>query len=127
MANQEQTKLQQINYLINKVKLGGETEWEADEVLDVLHWSRQILALISGLICGFMGITNVLGFVIFVILTLGSTILLYRLHLKIDEEEIGSGGELFIEGMMSAFAIFLLTWISLYTLQNPDQLQQQEG
>eukprot|EP01024_Parvocaulis_polyphysoides_P003531 TRINITY_DN10953_c0_g4_i2.p1 TRINITY_DN10953_c0_g4~~TRINITY_DN10953_c0_g4_i2.p1 ORF type:complete len:144 (+),score=19.96 TRINITY_DN10953_c0_g4_i2:38-433(+) len=122
MEGEKRDRVQQIAYLVQKVKLGGDSEWERDEILDVIHWSRQLLALLCGVICGVVGITDIPGFIIFAVVTFGTTVIFYRSYLRVDEEELGGSGELAMEGMMSAFAIFLLVWISLYTLQNYEDI-----
>eukprot|EP01023_Acetabularia_acetabulum_P057336 TRINITY_DN6677_c0_g1_i1.p2 TRINITY_DN6677_c0_g1~~TRINITY_DN6677_c0_g1_i1.p2 ORF type:complete len:132 (-),score=24.75 TRINITY_DN6677_c0_g1_i1:214-609(-) len=118
MEEAKRDRVQQIAYLVQKVKLGSDSEWERDELLDVIHWSRQLLALLCGLVCGFFGVTDIAGFVVFAVVAFGSTVVFYRTYLGVDEEEMGGAGELAMEGMMSAFAIFLLFWISMYTLQH---------
>ncbi|CAK9297923.1 unnamed protein product [Gordionus sp. m RMFG-2023] len=92
------------------------SEWSnKDEFLDIIYWGRQIISVISGIICGLIPITGFIGLLIFLILNSGG-VYLFSCHFhKVDDQEYGGVGEIIKEGMMTSFATFLVTWILLYT------------
>lgn len=45
----------------------AKSEWpDKEELLDVVYWGRQILALLVGLVWGFLPLTGVLGIILYV-------------------------------------------------------------
>eukprot|EP01135_Chromosphaera_perkinsii_P010940 Nk52_evm1s2290 gene=Nk52_evmTU1s2290 len=90
-------------------------EWDKDELLDVIFWIRQLLSICIGLVwgmCALRGWPAILGCggiqIGFQIFYLGSV-------LQIDEEDFGGRTEILKEGGMSAFALFMLSWIISYS------------
>ncbi|KAL0208133.1 hypothetical protein P9112_010720 [Eukaryota sp. TZLM1-RC] len=86
------------------------------ELLSVIYWFRQILAVVIGLIWGVipvMGATGIIGF-----LSLAVVIVLSycNSYLQIDEEAHGGRLVLLKEGLFTSFALFILVWIITYTL-----------
>eukprot|EP00270_Netrium_digitus_P009073 TRINITY_DN2753_c0_g1_i3.p1 TRINITY_DN2753_c0_g1~~TRINITY_DN2753_c0_g1_i3.p1 ORF type:complete len:129 (-),score=20.65 TRINITY_DN2753_c0_g1_i3:338-724(-) len=90
-------------------------DWDRDELGDVLHWMRQIEALICGLIWGLIPLTGGLWFAAFMALNLGSVFLYYNQLLCIDEEDFGGHSVLMQEGMLSSVGLFMLVWILIYS------------
>jgi len=97
------------------------SEWsDKEELLDVVYWSRQILALLMGLVWGFLPLTGILGIILYVAAT---TLLLNSYvggYQKQDIEEFGGFMTLAQEGFMSAFATFMVSWILAYTSMYTD-------
>ena len=88
---------------------------DKDELLDVVYWSRQILAVVLGVIFGLFPLIGVVG----ILLYCGTTTLLMNFYVsefqKQDLEDYGGFFELAKEGFMSAFASFLVVWIIVYS------------
>jgi len=89
--------------------------WIKDDLLDTLHWLRQANAVLLGLMWGFMGVTGFIGFLAHI--ALGSVAIFgwYRRQ-RIDEEDYGGHGSLLSEGLAPSMSLFLLTWITTYTM-----------
>jgi hypothetical protein len=92
--------------------------WDKDsfpEYLVIVYWIRQIIGLLVGLACG---VSEVTGFIAFVIFILNNTLVpfaYYRHYSNINIEDFGPT-EVLTEGYQQSFGIFLLTWIISYTL-----------
>ncbi|VDN04630.1 unnamed protein product [Thelazia callipaeda] len=93
-----------------------ESEWpNKDDLLDVLYWGRQILALVIGICWGFIPLRGFLAILLYIII---STIVgqLYATNFqKVDEDLLGGFWELAKEGFGSAFATFMVSWIGVYS------------
>ncbi|KAJ0984008.1 hypothetical protein J5N97_002364 [Dioscorea zingiberensis] len=94
----------------------SDASWEKDELGDVLHWIRQALGLVCGLLWGAVPLVGGIWIVVFLFL---STTVIYGYYghiLKIDEEEFGGHAALLQEGLFASFSLFLLAWILVYSL-----------
>ncbi|XP_015790505.1 uncharacterized protein C20orf24 homolog [Tetranychus urticae] len=88
------------------------SSWEdKDQFLDVIYWSRQVLAIFMGMIWGFIGITGFFGIASFVALN-SIAVYLYSVRFNNDTEDIM---EFVKEGFMTSFAGFLVTWTMMYS------------
>ncbi|XP_073037640.1 uncharacterized protein [Primulina eburnea] len=96
--------------------LDPDASWDKDQLADVLHWIRQALALIFGLLCGAIPLVGGIWFLLFVALSTGIIYAYYAIVLKIDEEEFGGHGALLQEGLFASVSLFLLAWILVYSL-----------
>ncbi|MCP9262512.1 Rab5-interacting protein [Dirofilaria immitis] len=71
------------------------SDWpDKDELLDVLYWGRQILALMIGIFWGFIPLHGFLAIVLYIVIstTLGQ---LYATNFqKVDEDSLGGFWEL---------------------------------
>eukprot|EP00271_Cylindrocystis_brebissonii_P017108 TRINITY_DN430_c0_g2_i1.p2 TRINITY_DN430_c0_g2~~TRINITY_DN430_c0_g2_i1.p2 ORF type:complete len:152 (+),score=25.53 TRINITY_DN430_c0_g2_i1:301-756(+) len=92
-----------------------EHDWSRDELGDIVHWGRQVLGILCGLIWGTMRFTGGLFFLLFMALNFGLGFLYYSVILRVDEEEFGGHMALLQEGTMPSIGLFLLTWILVYT------------
>eukprot|EP00879_Flechtneria_rotunda_P008566 GHRR01008976.1.p1 GENE.GHRR01008976.1~~GHRR01008976.1.p1 ORF type:complete len:119 (+),score=27.50 GHRR01008976.1:201-557(+) len=102
-------------YYIDKIRQGPSAKWEKDELLDVIHWWRQVIGFLFGLLWGATQITGFLGFISFLVLNSLSTIAVYKSMLGIDEDDYGGHADLVVEGMPGSVASFLLAWVLSYT------------
>ncbi|XP_022890763.1 uncharacterized protein C20orf24 homolog [Olea europaea var. sylvestris] len=93
-----------------------DASWDKDKLGDVLHWIRQALALLCGLLWGAIPLVGGIWFLLFVVLSSGVIYGYYSLILKIDEEEFGGHGALLQEGLFASVSLFLLAWILAYSL-----------
>ncbi|XP_030383138.1 uncharacterized protein RAB5IF homolog [Scaptodrosophila lebanonensis] len=95
--------------------LTAKSEWDKDEFLDVIYWSRQVFGIILGIIWGIIPLKGFLGLVLFAGISCG-VVYLYAINFQmVDEEAYGGAWELVKEGFMTSFAGFLVTWIIFYT------------
>ncbi|KAF8781850.1 GEL complex subunit OPTI-like [Argiope bruennichi] len=86
-----------------------------DEFLDVIYWTRQILAVLFGIIWGIIPIQGIIGIALYCLLNI---VIFYSYSTNfqhVDDEEFGGIWELLKEGFMTAFACFLVTWIVVYS------------
>ncbi|XP_058109620.1 uncharacterized protein LOC131252877 [Magnolia sinica] len=96
--------------------LDPEASWDKDQLGDALHWIRQVVALICGLLWGAVPLVGAMWIVVFLVLSSGIVYGYYALILKIDEEDFGGHGTLLQEGLFASFSLFLLAWILVYSL-----------
>ena len=81
-----------------------------------MHWFRQAQAVVLGIAYGAFKITGAPGLTSFIGLTiLGPITFVKQIH-EYDEDEVSKIGPIALEGMLPAFALFLLTWIITYTI-----------
>mmetsp|Transcript_14047 Transcript_14047/g.17029 ORF Transcript_14047/g.17029 Transcript_14047/m.17029 type:complete len:124 (+) Transcript_14047:146-517(+) len=107
------------NLLVDAV--AGKDDWEPEQLLDVIHWFRQILAVICGLIWGAVPFEGFIFIPIFFALNLVSVLVLVRSHFRVDPDEYGGLPFVLQEGIMVSMALFTLTWICTYSLLHTDQ------
>uniref|UniRef100_A0A8C6BTT9 RAB5 interacting factor n=1 Tax=Monodon monoceros TaxID=40151 RepID=A0A8C6BTT9_MONMO len=88
----------------SKVLRGNAAREDRDEILDVIYWSRQIIAVGLGVIRGELPLRGFLGRAGLCLTSAG-----------IDEEEYGRASLLTKEGFMTSFALFMVIWITFYT------------
>lgn len=89
-------------------------KWDdKDQVLDAVYWSRQVLALLMGIVWGFLGFTGFVGIVSFAILNcIAAYAIANHTGYDFDPDENFLSVK---EGFMTTFATFLVTWIVTYT------------
>ncbi|EPB69517.1 Rab5-interacting protein, partial [Ancylostoma ceylanicum] len=104
-----------ICFQLSKALHGG-SEWsDKDELLDVVYWGKQILSLIIGITFGAASMHGVLAILAYVVI---STMVAQHFVVKyqqVDEDEVGGFWELAKEGFGSAFATFMVAWITVYS------------
>lgn len=96
--------------------LDPDASWDKDQLGDVLHWIRQALGLLCGLIWGAIPLVGGIWFILFVVLSTAIIYAYYAIVLKVDEEELGGHGALLQEGLFASISLFLLAWILVYSL-----------
>uniref|UniRef100_A0A0C9S315 TSA: Wollemia nobilis Ref_Wollemi_Transcript_15930_1025 transcribed RNA sequence n=1 Tax=Wollemia nobilis TaxID=56998 RepID=A0A0C9S315_9CONI len=96
--------------------LDPQASWDKDQLGDVLHWIRQAIGLICGLLWGAIPLVGAIWIVVFLLLSSGIVYTYYHIVLKVDEEEFGGHGTLLQEGMFASITLFLLSWIMVYSL-----------
>ncbi|XP_008777096.1 respirasome Complex Assembly Factor 1 [Phoenix dactylifera] len=96
--------------------LDPEASWDKDQLGDVLHWIRQVLGLVCGLLWGAIPLVGAIWILVFLVLSSGIIYGYYAHILKIDEEEYGGHATLLQEGLFASFTLFLLAWILVYSL-----------
>jgi len=99
-----------------KKALTTDSSWEdKDSFLDIIYWVRQIFALFNGLAWGFIPLTGILGLALFLVINCALVYIYVSRQTKIDEDDFGGIQELVKEGLFTAFAVFLISWIMVYT------------
>ncbi|KAL4571072.1 hypothetical protein LXL04_017822 [Taraxacum kok-saghyz] len=93
-----------------------EAVWDKDQLGDVLHWIRQIVALVCGLLWGSIPLVGGIWIVVFLLISSGIIYGYYATILKVDEEEFGGHGSLLQEGLFASITLFLLVWTLVYSL-----------
>ncbi|CAI0539783.1 unnamed protein product [Linum tenue] len=96
--------------------LDPEASWDKDQLGDVLHWIRQVVALLCGLVWGAVPVVGGLWIGIFLLISSGIIYGYYALILKVDEEDYGGHGALLQEGLFASITVFLLSWTLVYSL-----------
>ncbi|GMS80692.1 hypothetical protein PENTCL1PPCAC_2867, partial [Pristionchus entomophagus] len=96
-------------------------DWpDKDDLLDVLYWGRQVFALVLGVIFGVIPLSGVLSIVAYVaVSTLAGQYFVVN-YQGADEEQMGGFWELAKEGFGTAFATFLVSWITTYSAIHHD-------
>eukprot|EP00002_Diphylleia_rotans_P018661 TRINITY_DN3611_c0_g1_i1.p2 TRINITY_DN3611_c0_g1~~TRINITY_DN3611_c0_g1_i1.p2 ORF type:complete len:115 (-),score=32.04 TRINITY_DN3611_c0_g1_i1:238-582(-) len=89
--------------------------WEKEELLDAIYWSRQIFSLFVGILWGVLPLTGAMGLSGFFVASVLFVIVYTTKFLGIYEDDFGGRGELVQEGMMPAFAAFMVSWIITYS------------
>ncbi|KAF8382656.1 hypothetical protein PRIPAC_71798 [Pristionchus pacificus] len=97
------------------------SEWsDKDDLLDVLYWGRQVFALFLGVVFGVIPLSGVIAIVIYAaISTLAGQYFVCN-YQGADEETMGGFWELAKEGFGTAFATFLVSWITTYSAIHHD-------
>ncbi|KAL8146124.1 uncharacterized protein LOC141707292 isoform X2 [Apium graveolens] len=93
-----------------------DASWDKDQLGDVLHWIRQIVALLCGLIWGAIPLIGGIWIVIFLVISSAIIYGYYAMLLKVDEEDFGGHGALLQEGLFASITLFLLAWTLVYSL-----------
>lgn len=96
--------------------LDPEAPWDKDQLGDVLHWIRQVVALVCGLLWGAIPLVGGIWIVVFLLISSGIIYGYYAIILKVDEEDFGGHGALLQEGLFASLTLFLLAWILVYSL-----------
>lgn len=95
--------------------LTQEAVWEQkDEFLDVIYWMRQVIGLITGLLWAIIPLKGAMAIGIFFIINCGAVYLYCSTFQRVDEDEYGGYGEILKEGLMTAFATYMICWVILY-------------
>uniref|UniRef100_A0A6N2K448 Rab5-interacting protein n=2 Tax=Salix TaxID=40685 RepID=A0A6N2K448_SALVM len=96
--------------------LDPEASWDKDQLGDALHWIRQVVALVCGLLWGTIPLVGGIWIGLFLLISSGIVYGYYALILKIDEEDFGGHSTLLQEGLFASITLFLLSWILVYSL-----------
>eukprot|EP00899_Mesostigma_viride_P022840 jgi/Mesvir1/3740/Mv15016-RA.1 len=89
--------------------------WEKEELETAIHWMRQVLALVTGILWGIVPVTGIGGVFFFFLFNVLAVRFYYTSRLGIDSEDFGGHYELAREGMATAFSVFLLSWVITYS------------
>jgi GEL complex subunit OPTI len=101
------------NVLLQKV-LSRDSDWEKEDLCDVLYWGRQMFAVVAGIVWGVLAITGFLGIAGYAALAGFVFFSFYTKVLEVDDEEFGRW-DLATEGFGTAFGVFMVSWICTYS------------
>ncbi|KZV53571.1 hypothetical protein F511_27295 [Dorcoceras hygrometricum] len=88
--------------------LDPDATWDKDQLCDVLHWIRQALALVFGLVWGAIPLVGGIWFLLYFVLSTTIIYTYYAIVLKIDEEDFGGHTALLQEGLFASVCLFLV-------------------
>lgn len=86
----------------------SEGMWQKDDLFNVLYWLRQVIGLMCGILFGLIPLQGFAGNLGFLAGCSFVCYVYYARFLQIDEEEYGRW-ELVSEGLMNAYALFLVS------------------
>ncbi|KAL6057397.1 hypothetical protein QOT17_015546 [Balamuthia mandrillaris] len=90
----------------------SDATWEKQELLDVVHWVKQLFGILCGVVWGVLGLTGSVGNLSFVACNVIVPFLYYNKYLNVDDEDMfGGRWPLIQEGFFSSYALFLVSWI----------------
>lgn len=84
-------------------------DWDKSDVSDLIHWVKQFIAIILGILFGIVGVTGWIGYVI-VLVSLYGACNTYLNVVKIPDTTM-TYTEGFQEGLMPALMTFTLFWV----------------
>ncbi|KAI3381571.1 hypothetical protein SNEBB_008730 [Seison nebaliae] len=94
-------------------------DWkDKDDFLDSVYWGRQLMALITGIIWGFLPLVGYIGILLFIAVNIVTITIYTKFFQRVNDEDYGGMLEIFKEGMGACIAIFMLSWISSFTYHN---------
>ncbi|KAI5576151.1 hypothetical protein POPTR_009G032100v4 [Populus trichocarpa] len=116
--NQQQHQHQNGHFSPSKFAklLDPEASWDKDQLGDVLHWIRQVVALVCGILWGTIPLVGGIWIGLFLLISSGIIYGYYAMILKIDEDDFGGHSALLQEGLFASITLFLLSWILVYSL-----------
>uniref|UniRef100_A0A1I7ZK04 Rab5-interacting protein n=1 Tax=Steinernema glaseri TaxID=37863 RepID=A0A1I7ZK04_9BILA len=104
-----------ISETINKAFVRG-SEWaDKDDLLDVVYWGKQVLALVIGIASGLLPAHGLLAIVMYVAISTLVAHYYVTQFQNMDEEAMGGFFEVAKEGFGSALATFMVSWIGIYS------------
>lgn len=115
MSSDVITKKSHFSICLEKIVQRGDAKWEKEELLDVLYWWRQIFGLLCGVIWGIVPLLGLISFFLYIVVAIGATVMFYRSFLSIDEDDFGGFSELIQEGFPTSTALFILTWVCIFS------------
>ncbi|KAJ1980200.1 hypothetical protein H4R33_005541 [Dimargaris cristalligena] len=94
----------------------SDVEWSKTELKDVLFWLLSGLSLVSGLICGVLGLTGYVGFISYFVTSFSAMSYYIGTFLQLDADDFGGKAELLQDAYTAGLGVFLTGWICMYTL-----------
>ncbi|KAL3315862.1 hypothetical protein Ciccas_005500 [Cichlidogyrus casuarinus] len=91
------------------------SSWEdKDDFLDIVFWIRQVFSIATGLLFGLLPVKGLAAIVLFAIINFTLVYLYLAYFHRIEEDEFGPFADILKEGLMTAFASFMIVWIIVY-------------
>jgi len=92
-----------------------DAEWTEDEFKELAFWAKQVLALVAGCAVGAAGVVGGLGNVVFLAAVVLGFFVYSASYLGVDPDDVGGVAAIAGEGILPAYAIFLLVWTGFHT------------
>jgi EMC6 len=102
-----------LGALLDKVAKGKSITWEKDDILDAVHWLRQLASVLLGLMWGIASFTGLVALLAYGVSISAVLVAFASVYLGVDEECVDRW-TVVKEGFMSGFAAFLVCWIVAY-------------
>lgn len=97
--------------------LSRDVEWRKSDLLDVIYGLRQVLGVICGIVWGIIPLTGLPAILLFLGVNAALLFVYYTKYLGVDDEDESYGRmDLLTEGLWPSFAMFVLTWICVYSI-----------
>jgi hypothetical protein len=93
---------------------GGDT-LSPEDALEAMHWIRQAIGVVAGLVFGAAGLEGVSPISVFLLCCFVIPNAYFQGKLQVDEDQVARVGSLKTEGLMSSIALFFLFWILTFT------------
>ncbi|KAK5579089.1 hypothetical protein RB653_008768 [Dictyostelium firmibasis] len=110
MSETKDTKKSQL--LLLKNSFNKDFKFTNKEISQNIHWLRQIVSVLIGIIVGAIPITGYPGFIAYILFTCGFVAIYYTKVLEVEEDDFK--WELMQEGFMPSLTIFVISWILVY-------------
>ena len=76
---------------------------------------KQIIGIITGIVFGAIGVTGIVGILLFLAISTGLMMYYSKNYLHIDEDEI-ENHKMFTESTLPSLALFMLCWVMTYSI-----------
>jgi EMC6 len=93
----------------------GRNPLSPEDALEAMHWVRQAIGVVAGLVFGAAGLEGVSPISLFLLSCFVIPNAYFQGQLRVDEDQVARVGSLKTEGLMSSIALFFLFWILAYT------------
>jgi len=103
-----------ILQLLLKAFTQTDDEWPQEDLLDVIHWQRQLIAITCGLIWGILPLTGLYPFLGYIALNQALVLSWWRMQ-RIEEDDYGGTQALMGEGLPPSIGLFVFVWILAFT------------
>ncbi|GMH33644.1 hypothetical protein BSKO_01478 [Bryopsis sp. KO-2023] len=111
-----QSKNQQDLSAWEKIRLGDLATWKEDELKTAIHWFRQAVSLVLGIVWGLIPFTGLNAFLTQLALNSIGTVVFYSSVIGVDPDEYGGHAVLWQEALGPAISMFMLAWVVTYSL-----------
>lgn len=91
-------------------------EWRKDELRDLVFWVIALFSVVLGSLYGLVGFKGLPCFVSFFIGVVAVPSFFWASYLGIDDVEYGGKMEIMGDSAGTGAALFVLTWVGVYTL-----------
>ena len=98
-----------------KLQDAESADWTQEEVKTAIHWFRQLVSFLCGILWGLIPFTGLNGFLTHLAVNTVGTFVFYSGVLKVEAEDFGGHAVLTQEALPPSISMFLLMWILTYS------------
>jgi hypothetical protein len=94
-----------------------DAKWDKENFVkfpDAVHWLRQVIALVFGVICGLLPLTGTVAISAFLFLNTYIPYFYYTSYANVNVDDFGAQ-KLLMEGYQPSAALFMLAWVLVYS------------